>query len=242
VSLPEPRIVLVEPQVAGNLGFVARLMANFGVREACVVGGVPWRGSDAERTGAMARAELESLRACSTLDEALSGCTHAVGFTARSGFRRDPLPLEDLGGEAARGGAGARPALVFGREDRGLDTAQCERCTLLLRIPTRGLGSFNLSHAVGLALYEWFRGLTALPEIEAGEARVGEGRFAGAESKERLARKAEEALRRAGFREPEAETRATLRRLLAQPMERRDLRMLERVLRHVRWLEENQVP
>lgn len=236
--LPAPRLVLLEPQQAGNLGFIARLLANFGLRDAWTVRGVPWRDSEAERTGAMARPELEALRETSSLSEALAGRTHVVGFTARSGFRRDPIPLAELPAAAEAWGEEALPALLFGPEDRGLSTEDCERCTHLVGIPTAGLHSLNLSHAVAVALYEWFRGRVALPKVEVGAAREGEGRFADVEAKIRLARKTAEALRAAGFREPAAELAGTLRRVLAQPLERRDLRMLERILRHVEWLEE----
>jgi TrmH family RNA methyltransferase len=238
MKLPPPRIVLLEPQQAGNLGFLARLMANHGLRDWWSVRGVSWRGSDAERTGAMAREELDALRECASLQEALADRTHVVGLTARSGFRRDPIPVEELQAAVADWGADARPALLFGREDRGLETEECERCTLLARIPIPGLQSFNLSHAAAIALHEWFRGAHALPPVEVGEAREGPGRWSEVADKIRLARKTVEALRKARFPEPEGELAGVLRRALAQPLERRDLRMLERILRHVEWLEE----
>jgi TrmH family RNA methyltransferase len=230
--------VLLEPQHGGNLGFIARLLANYGLRDWWSVGGVPWRKTDAERTGAMALGELAALHETKDLEAALAGRTHLVGFTARSGYRRDPIPLEQIAAAASAWGPEAQPALLFGPEDRGLESEICERCSLLVRIPTPGLGSFNLSHAVALALYEWFRGRVALPPVEVGPAREGAGRFSGEEDKERIAQKTWDALQQARFPQPEHEIRNTLRRVLAQPIERRDLRMLERILRHVEWLEE----
>lgn len=238
MSLPEPRIVLLEPQYGGNLGFTARLLANYGLRDWWSVRGVPWRNGDAERTGSMALEQLAALRETGDLEEAIAGRTHLVGFTARSGYRRDPIPLEDLPAAAAAWGAEALPALLFGPEDRGLDTVCCERCSLLVRIPTPGLGSFNLSHAVAVALYEWHRGRVALPPVEVGPSREGAGRFSSEEDKDRIAQKTLDALAAARFPQPEADVRDTLRRVLAQPIERRDLRMVERILRHVEWLAE----
>ena len=238
MTLPDPRLVLLEPQHGGNLGFIARLLANYGLRDWWSVGGVPWRNTDAERTGSMALEELAALREVRNFDEAVAGRSHLVGFTARSGYRRDPIPLEELPAAAAAWTADALPVLVFGPEDRGLDSEICERCSLLVRIPTPGLGSFNLSHAVALALYEWFRGRVALPPVEVGPSREGAGRFAGEDDKHRLAQKTLDALRQARFPQPEPEIVNTLRRTLAQPLDRRDLRMLERILRHVEWLEE----
>lgn len=237
-----PRVVLLEPQQAGNLGFVARLMANFGLEDWHAVRGVAWRGSDAERTGAMARERLEALVESDSLSASLADRSHVVGFTARSGFRRDPVPLHAMREEIAAWGPESRPALLFGREDAGLTTEECERCALLVRIPVPGLQSFNLSHAVALALHEWFRGGFDLPPVEVGESREGPGRWSEVEDKIRLARKTQAALERAGFREPAEEVAGTLRRVLALPLERRDVRMLERVLRHVEWLRERSFP
>lgn len=239
MTLPAPRLVLVEPQQAGNLGFIARLLANYALDDWWAVGGVPWRGSAAERTGAMALTVLEALRPATTLDAALADRSHVVGFTARSGFRRDPVPIEALQAEAAAWGPDARPALLFGREDRGLETAECERCALLVRIPVPGLQSFNLSHAVALALHEWHRGRVALPPVEVGDAREGLGRWSDEDDKARLTRKTAAALCKAAYPADDDDVEAALRRLLAPPIERRDLRFLERILRHVEWLEQH---
>lgn len=238
MALPEPRIVLLEPQQSGNLGFIARLLANFGLRDWWAVGGVPWRNSEAERTGSMVLEQLAALQEVKSLDDAVAGRTHLVGFTARSGFRRDPVPLSALPAFASSWGPEALPALLFGPEDRGLETEVCERCALLVRIPVPGLQSFNLSHAVAVTLYEWFRGRVALPPVEVGPAREGEGRFASEEDKDRIALKAFTALLEARFPQPSSEINGGLRRILAQPLERRDMRLLERILRHVEWLEE----
>jgi len=239
MSLLAPRLVLLEPQQAGNLGFIARLMENYALQDWWAVNGVAWRGSEAERTGAMARPALEKLHACASLEDALADRTHVVGFTARSGFRRDPVPLEALQTEIDAWGPDARPALLFGREDRGLENAECERCTLLVRIPVPGLQSFNLSHAVALALHEWFRGRTELPPIEISASRAGAGRWSGEEDKLRFARKSVAELQKFRFPEPASEIEATLRRVLAAPVERRDLCLLERIFRHIEWLEEH---
>ena len=56
--------------------------------------------------------------------------------------------------------------------------------------------------------------------------------------RERLLKKAAAEVEAAGFRDENTELQGTLRRLSALPMETRDLRMLERILRHARWLRE----
>jgi TrmH family RNA methyltransferase len=56
-------------------------------------------------------------------------------------------------------------ALLFGREDWGLDNAAIERCTHLVHIPTDpAYPSLNLADAVLLALYELRRAPAGAPE------------------------------------------------------------------------------
>ena len=53
---------------------------------------------------------------------------------------------------------GARPALVFGGEGKGLHEQVRRKCDHLVRIPLAGkVASLNVSVAVGVALFEWRR-------------------------------------------------------------------------------------
>ena len=64
---PDPIVVLVEPGTPANVGFTARVLANFGLRNWVLLGGCGWRGTEAERTGAPARDVLEGVREVATL-------------------------------------------------------------------------------------------------------------------------------------------------------------------------------
>ena len=160
-------IVLVDPLYGGNLGSVARAMANFGLERLLLVR--PAEGIfDDPLLKPMARDQashiLEKIRVCETLEEALAEQELALGFTTRLGKKRsDPMTLKqcvaDLSGEASVN----RVAAVFGSEDRGLDNEDLEKCHRLVRIPTAaGLKSINLSQAVGLFAYELFHAHLAL--------------------------------------------------------------------------------
>ena len=232
------RIVLVQPQIAANLGFVARVLSNFGLQDWVAVGGVEVAGSEAERTGAPALEVLQGLRRVQRLEQALEGCTVAIGLTARDGFRRAPLPLEELRRELGPMDGEGRVALVFGREDRGLETEECEACSHLVRIQTAGLGSLNLSHAVAITLYEWFRGQLRTPH-HTPSARPAETRWAEDQEKQRFVERALVDLQAAGFREDDSALRSALRRILSQPIEGRDLRLLDRIARHAEWLRDS---
>lgn len=151
-------VVLVEPLYGGNLGSVARVMANFGLSDLVLVR--PAEGIfDDPRLEPMARTAAQiarGARVAGTLAEALADVELALGFTTRLGRRRnDGLELREAVEAAAREAPCARIAAVFGREDAGLTTAELDLCHWLVRIPTtRDLPSLNLAQAVGLFAYE----------------------------------------------------------------------------------------
>ena len=239
-----PHLVLVEPQNPANLGFIARVADNFGLGEVRVLNGCSWQQAAAGRTGSPASGRLASFRAVSSWEEACEGCSHLLGFTARAGKKRAPLSLDDWEDTLADFGPAAQPALIFGREDRGLETDEVERCHALISIPTAGLGSLNLSHAVAVAGYAWRRwaGGTRMPTPPGtGPTHPdGAGRaIAGQADRMRFLDAIGEELRGIEFRDSAEEVDATLRRLARLPIETRDLRILERALRHVRWRREN---
>jgi len=242
MSVNKPHILLVEPQIPANLGFVARLMNNFGMGELRQIGGCEWKGTDAERTGAPAPERLASLTRFPDLQTAAADCTHMVGLTARAGRHRTPIPLAKLHSQLTEWGPRAQIGLVFGREDRGLETSEVEQCHCLVSIPTQGLGSLNLSHAVGLVAYTWqewaeLGEMPTPPGTGPSEAWPSEP-IAPSADRQRLADSATSELLAAEFRDAPDEWQATLRRLVAMPMQARDLRVLERFIRHARWRRE----
>lgn len=55
----------------------------------------------------------------------------------------------------------------------------------------------------------------------------------------RVAERAAQELEAVAFRDPDERVAATLRRLSSLPIEARDLRIIERALKHARWRREN---
>jgi tRNA/rRNA methyltransferase len=165
------RVVLVRPHYAGNIGSVARLMANFGHRDLVLVDPVASVvDHDARRLATHGVSILDSTRIVANLPEALADCvaTLATGGLADGvqrqsvvGTPRDKLPF-------LRDSIGSGPvALVFGPEPHGLTTAEVSLCHGMIHIPTgEEFPSLNLSQAVAICLYEWHL-LTAQIEIAA---------------------------------------------------------------------------
>lgn len=157
--MPEKKavVVLVEPQGAGNIGSVCRAMLNFGVSDLRLVNPqTDHLGLEAKRMAVKAADLLEQAKIYTELEEALSDCSLSFGTTRRFGRYREGLLHPD---EAARLSfeipTSQLSAFVFGREDKGLLTAELDLCQHFITIPTDArLPSMNLSHAVALCLYE----------------------------------------------------------------------------------------
>jgi len=150
------RVVLVEPQEAGNVGAVARVMKNFGFSELVIAGRHPqllpvagWWASGSDDM-------LEAASKAPTLSAALAGAHLTVSTTSARG-RTSPA---DLRPDALRElfqelGADDTMALVFGREDSGLTRREAMLCQQTAVIPTApGFPTMNLAQAAGVFCYQ----------------------------------------------------------------------------------------
>jgi tRNA/rRNA methyltransferase len=152
-----PHLVLVEPAGSLNVGSVARLCANFGIRELRLVAPrCDHLGAEARQMAVHGVAHLEQALIYPDLAAALADCSRVVAATGR--LEGPPLPLRSpadalgwlLGQQDLRGAM----ALVFGREDRGLSNDELLQAGCLLHIPAAAVyPSLNLSHAVAVALH-----------------------------------------------------------------------------------------
>lgn len=153
------RVVLVEPQVDGNVGAVARSMGNFGFKELCMVSPCPLT-EEAYKRAKHAGDILRNAQIVSSFEEAIKDCFMVVGtsgiITYGDGhFARIPVTPREFAEKSQD--LEEKVALVFGREDIGLTQEQLLRCDLLVNIPSHEeYPILNLSHAVTIVLYELF--------------------------------------------------------------------------------------
>jgi tRNA/rRNA methyltransferase len=176
-SLKKISVVLVAPQGGLNLGSVARCMANFGFSDLrLVTPEADPNGDDARRMAVRAVGLLEQATHFPDLASALADCHLALGTTRRFGkYREDFMNPDEIGPFVAPALAAGRIALVFGREDKGLFTEELDLCQRFITIPTDdALPSMNLSHAVGLCLYETSQGLR-VASGQSGRKRLASG-------------------------------------------------------------------
>lgn len=153
------RVILVGPKSQGNVGAVARVLANFDVAELVLVNPPPL-GDEAMGRAMHAWDVIESARRVATFAEAIRGCDFVVGASGRiplseKSHVRNPIEIRDL--PARLESMGGVVGLCFGREDFGLLNEELELCDLVVTIPTSArYKSLNVSHAVAVVLYELY--------------------------------------------------------------------------------------
>ena len=155
-ALDRIRIVLVKPSHPGNIGASARAMLTMGLGSLVLV--APRRFPDAEATALASGATsvLDSARVVASLDEALAGCTLAIGLSARPReFAGQVMPMRAAAARAVAVASTDDVALVFGTEMSGLSNDELARCGVVATIPANAAyASLNLAAAVQVAAYE----------------------------------------------------------------------------------------
>ncbi|MFW5852562.1 MAG: RNA methyltransferase, partial [Nanoarchaeota archaeon] len=141
-------IVLVEPEIAGNIGAVARVMKNFGFNSLVLVN----PKCDPKSSEAVCRAKnaqdvLENLRTVGSIDEL--SYNHKIGTTGKLGsdynISRSPTTPSEFAEDIPSGKTG----IFFGRESHGLTNEEIVMMDFLLTIPSNPeYPILNLSHAV----------------------------------------------------------------------------------------------
>ena len=171
------KIVLVNTSHPGNIGAAARAMKNMGLSELVLVEPEEFPSGVAVGRAASALEILEHARVVDSLGDAISDCSLVIGASARR--RSIPWPMlspRQTGEKAvAESKAGQRVALVFGREDSGLNNEELQLCNFHVQIPANPeYSSLNLAAAVMVICYEVYSAYLAQEAGVADEA-TGQG-------------------------------------------------------------------
>ena len=151
-------VVLDHPQNVVNIAAVIRAMKNMALSRLRLVNPGdfdPWR---IEGIAHRSDDVIESAQVFASLEEALADCVRVVGSSARSrtANRNYVRPRQAAANLLAAAESGP-VALLFGREDRGLDNAALDLCHSIAVIPTNPhYSSLNLAQAVMVLAYEVF--------------------------------------------------------------------------------------
>ncbi len=233
-ALDNVQIVLVGTTHAGNIGAVARVMKNMGLRRLTLVSSTECGPeTDAFAMASGAYEIVEKARAESHLADALAETLMAVGTSARLGGKRvTARSPEELIPQLMENALIGPVACVFGRESRGMTNEEMKLCTHHMIIPTDAqFASMNLAHAVAVTAYEIFR-LACRPigfQSKAWQpASVG--------AKEEMYAHMERVLVRAGFLDPSNPLRMMrdIRRILnSASMDSRDVTIIRGIFRKI---------
>ncbi|MGB0321564.1 MAG: tRNA (cytosine(32)/uridine(32)-2'-O)-methyltransferase TrmJ [Pseudohongiellaceae bacterium] len=155
-TLPHIKIVLVNTSHPGNIGATARAMKNMGLSRLALVNPVEFPSGVAVGRAASALDVLEQAEVVNTLGEAIADCALVIGSSARS--RSLPWPMltpERSAAKLVKESQSAPVALVFGREDSGLNNEELQLCHFHVQIPASPeYSSLNLAAAVMVLCYE----------------------------------------------------------------------------------------
>jgi TrmH family RNA methyltransferase len=157
---PSPVIILVRPQLAENIGAVARAMGNGGLFHLRIV--APRDGWPQERAWRMASGAdriLDSATVYETVADAVSDLHRVFATCPRP--RHIIKPVLTARGAAAElhaiGARNLRAGILFGPERAGLDNDDIACTDSLIRYDLNpGFMSLNLSQAVMILGYEWY--------------------------------------------------------------------------------------
>ena len=173
-----PIVVLVRPQLAENVGSVARAMANGGLFHLRLVAPRDgWPQDRAWRTASGADAILDAAQVFPDVPSAVADCHRVFATCPRPRHIVVPLRTARAAAEDLRGinGRGLRTAVLFGPERAGLENDDVACADTLVRYPLNPEHmSLNLAQAVMILAYEWWTAAEPTPprQLQTNETHV----------------------------------------------------------------------
>src|SRR2546423_1327917 len=156
-----PVFILVRPQLADNIGMVARALANFGLDELRLVEPRDgWPNEKARIAASGANFIVDEARAFPALEEALGDLNWVAATSARQRDLVKPVltPEQAVAEVRQRMAEGQRCGIVFGPERNGLQTDEIANADAVVMAPVNpNFASLNLAQAVLLVGYEWMK-------------------------------------------------------------------------------------
>ena len=135
-------IILVEPEVPENTGFIARLCENFKFDLRLVR--PQFNLSEARGTANNAQEKLRNTEIFDNLEEAVSDLDLVVGTKPGKGTSSKEFSFRE------------NTSIMLGRESSGLTNSELELCDAVVHISS-DYSSLNLSHAASVLMYEAYQ-------------------------------------------------------------------------------------
>lgn len=131
-------VIVIEPEIPENTGFIARLCENFGFELRLVNPGFNLK--EARKTASKAQKKLEKARIFDEIEESIEDLDYVVGTKPGRGT--------SLNNFQPRGNT----SLMIGRESSGLTNDELDLCDATVHIETEDYSSINQSHAAAILM------------------------------------------------------------------------------------------
>lgn len=243
-------VVLDHPQNLVNIAGVVRVMMNMCMARLRLVRPAEFDAYRIEGIAHRSGPFIETIEVFDTLDDAVSDCAVVVGSTGvgRTANRNWVRPRE-AAPQILEFAAAGDVALLFGREDWGLDNEALDRCQQVITIPTAPeYPSLNLAQAALVVCYELFVAQGMLPDGRLPDLPVGRRaeRPANQAELQQMFGALQEGLGRISFfkgtRPPEAIMRALRTALGRAFLDRREARLFQAIGYEIRnYIDRNEV-
>ncbi len=150
-------IILVRPQLSENIGMVARVMHNFGLKDLVLVEPrVNWLNSKSLNAAKKANNIINNIEIYNNLESALSNFTYVVATTNRIRYL-EKKSTSDFSLIKRKIISNKKTAILFGPENSGLSNEDLKLSDIIFTIKTNDKSnSLNLSHAVAILCFKLF--------------------------------------------------------------------------------------
>ena len=137
-------LVLVEPEIPENTGFIARLADNYDAELRIVK--PKFQLEEARKTATNAQEKLRNTKIYDTAEQAVKNLEQVIGTKPGRG-----LPVKQFQPRK-------NTSLMIGRESSGLSNEELNLCDAVVHIEVPGYSSLNQSHATAIMLHELSQG------------------------------------------------------------------------------------
>jgi tRNA/rRNA methyltransferase len=159
-------VALIEPQYPVNVGHIARLMKNFGLKSLYFVrphfDNVEAIKYSTHGKDVLVAAKTVTLRQLRKKFDVLIGTT-AIQATSRLNILRESINAEQIA-NIIHDASTKDFCILLGRESSGLNNEELEMCDLVVTIDTKTkYRTMNVAHALAILLYEISKPKSELP-------------------------------------------------------------------------------
>ena len=157
MTFKNPSIILVRPQLPENIGMVARVMHNFGLKDLIIVSPRDnWLNTKSINSAKKADKILKNIKVYKNLETALKNFTYVVATTNRKRFL-EKKSKNDFIFIKKKIISNKKLGILFGPENSGLSNEDLRLSNIIFTIKTNSQSnSLNLSHAVTVMCYKLF--------------------------------------------------------------------------------------